>query len=86
MGSILAGGLSDKFGRKPTILAFTAVLAAGGFLSALAPSLPVLIVIRTVAGIGLGGTLPTTSNCRLYPRLQRSNFNSKDQPVKYYFV
>ncbi|KAK1991087.1 major facilitator superfamily transporter [Colletotrichum falcatum] len=49
--------MSDIFGRKPTIMAATAVFMAGSLVAALARSVGVLIAGRTVQGVGGGGSL-----------------------------
>ena len=52
----VVGKLSDIHGRRATMLAAIAVFLAGSILSALAPSLVVLILGRAVQGFG-GGSL-----------------------------
>ena len=56
-----SGVVADSYGRRPTILLFTSILAIAGLGSAVAPTFAWLIVIRTVAGVGLGGTIPGTN-------------------------
>ena len=62
IGSVLSGAAADIYGRRRALLVFLTILAVAGLLSAVAPTFPWLIAIRTIAGIGLGGTIPTT-NC-----------------------
>ncbi len=54
LGALMAGGLGDKYGRKP-VLAFASILF---FLSALGsaipPSFEILIPARMIGGIGVG--------------------------------
>ncbi|KAL0942003.1 efflux pump antibiotic resistance [Colletotrichum truncatum] len=49
--------MSDIFGRKWTIMAAAATFMAGSLIAALAGSISVLIVGRTVQGLGGGGSL-----------------------------
>ena len=53
-GAIVAGGLSDKFGRKPVILVVAIIFLLGAILSAFAPNLTILIAGRLLVGIGIG--------------------------------
>jgi EmrB/QacA subfamily drug resistance transporter len=48
----IAGRLGDMFGKKRTLLVVMAGLAGGSLIAALATTLPVLILARTVQGIG----------------------------------
>lgn len=52
VGQLLYGILSDRFGRRPILIAGIAVYAAGAICSALSPNLEVLLVARFVWGIG----------------------------------
>jgi MFS transporter, DHA1 family, multidrug resistance protein len=54
VGPIVYGPLSDAKGRKPTLLLGLALFTAGGIVSALAPSIAVLLGARLVQGIGAG--------------------------------
>jgi len=56
LGQLLMGPLSDRFGRRGPLVGSAAVCVAAGVVSALAPSLPVLIAARLVQGFaGAGG-------------------------------
>src|SRR5882757_290828 len=61
VGAIVAGTLADQFGRKPLLLASLALAAVATALCAWnAP--PMLMALRFVAGLGLGGALPTSAS------------------------
>jgi EmrB/QacA subfamily drug resistance transporter len=49
---LLAGRLSDRWGRKPVTVAGVALLTLGATLCALAPNLAALIIFRVVQGLG----------------------------------
>jgi DHA1 family bicyclomycin/chloramphenicol resistance-like MFS transporter len=55
-GQLLMGPLSDRFGRRPPLVASAAVCVVAGVVTAMAPSLPVLVGARLVQGLaGAGG-------------------------------
>jgi sugar porter (SP) family MFS transporter len=57
LAMMVAGPLSDRFGRKP-MLRYTAVLfLVSAILSAVAPSFLVLVVARLIGGLGVGAAL-----------------------------
>lgn len=49
------GKTSDIFGRKPVLIIANAIFLAGSLISALAPTLGVLLIGRAVQGLGAGG-------------------------------
>ena len=51
-GMLLYGPLSDRFGRRPLIMAGTAVFILGSIACALAWSMPALIVFRFIQALG----------------------------------
>lgn len=51
---LLFGPFSDRYGRKPVLVASLAVYAAGGALCALSPSIEALIDMRMVQAVGAG--------------------------------
>ncbi|MBM4221988.1 MAG: MFS transporter, partial [Gammaproteobacteria bacterium] len=70
-----AGGLAgDRWGRRPTLIAGTAVVGAATFAAAMANSIESLTFWRLITGIGLGGTLPnaTALMAEFAPRRWRS--------------
>ena len=55
VGALSAGPLGDRFGRRPLLLASLAIFGLASLLSAYAPSLGVLAVLRFFTGVGIGG-------------------------------
>ena len=55
VGALSAGPLGDRFGRKPLLIASLAIFGVASFLSAFAPSLGVMAVLRFFTGMGIGG-------------------------------
>ena len=55
VGSLVAGPLSDRFGRRRILLMSIAFAALGGLVSAIASSYPVLLVTRAVHGFFAAG-------------------------------
>ncbi len=51
-GTLIAGPVSDAFGRKPVILVCAAIYVAAAGLCYLAPSLETLLIARVLQGIG----------------------------------
>ena len=52
LGQLVAGPLSDRFGRQPLVLGGLAVFAAGSVVCALAGTLPVLVLGRVIQALG----------------------------------
>jgi len=55
-GALVAGRLSDRIGRKPTILITAVVFVLGVLLAAFTPSYPVLLIARLVIGLAVGSS------------------------------
>jgi EmrB/QacA subfamily drug resistance transporter len=66
---LIAGSLSDRFGRRKVMLGGLSVFAAGSLLGALAPSTAVLIGARVVMGVGAAASEPGTLSIirHIYP-------------------
>ena len=57
-GAWFWGGLSDRIGRKLGFVATVAIDSIFGLLSAFSPNFITLLILRTLTGFGVGGTLP----------------------------
>lgn len=60
-GSVLLGGLADKRGRKPTMLACLVIMAIGMYCAHAASGVTELTAWRFVTGLGIGGMLTATN-------------------------
>lgn len=58
VGALVWGRLSDLVGRKIGFVSTVAIDSVFGLLSAFAPSFAWLVILRTMTGFGVGGTLP----------------------------
>jgi MFS transporter, AAHS family, 4-hydroxybenzoate transporter len=59
-GALLAGPIGDRFGRKPLLMASTAIFALASLGSAFAGSLGFLAAMRFLTGFGIAGTFAGT--------------------------
>ncbi|HEY8519181.1 MAG TPA: MFS transporter [Gammaproteobacteria bacterium] len=57
-GSILCSMLADKIGRRPVLIGSTVFFAVLTYLTARAESLNELLIIRVIAGLGMGAIMP----------------------------
>ncbi len=57
-GAMCFGTLSDKIGRKKTIMICVAIFSGFTFLGAFAPSPTEFGILRFLAGLGIGGVMP----------------------------
>lgn len=55
LGAMTSGPLSDRFGRRRSILVMAGVFAAGSVIAACALDVPMLIAGRVVLGVAVGG-------------------------------
>src|SRR5581483_3006339 len=55
VGAFIFGRAADRWGRKPVLMLDVALYAFFAFLTAFAPSVVVLIAIRALFGIAMGG-------------------------------
>jgi MFS family permease len=54
LGCFVMGALADRLGRKPCGVVANALVAVGGYVSAIAPSASVLMLCRFFVGLGVG--------------------------------
>jgi sugar porter (SP) family MFS transporter len=59
VGSLMAGRLSDKFGRRMTLIWLAVVFMIGALGTTLAPSVEVMVAMRFVLGLAVGGASST---------------------------
>jgi SHS family lactate transporter-like MFS transporter len=55
LGAFIFGRLADRFGRRPVLMVDIVLFAVLEAASALAPSLTVLLIVRALFGIAMGG-------------------------------
>jgi MFS family permease len=60
-GSVLLGGVADRLGRKPAMLACLVVMALGMYMAHAAHAVTELTLWRFVTGLGIGGMLAATN-------------------------
>lgn len=60
-GSVLLGGLADRYGRKMTMLACLVFMAIGMYLAHSATAVTPLVLFRFITGVGIGGMLAATN-------------------------
>ena len=56
-GSIILGGVADRYGRRPTILGCLVIMTIGMLMAPAARGLADLSVWRVITGLGIGGML-----------------------------
>lgn len=73
-GAFLFGPLADRFGRKTILLVCVAFFGLACLASSFSTSLPMLIVLRFLTGLGLGGAMPNavTLSSEYSPEKHRS--------------
>ena len=55
LGAYIFGRLADRYGRRPVLMVDIVLFAVLEALSALAPSLTILLIVRALFGIAMGG-------------------------------
>ncbi|MDY7579924.1 MFS transporter [Herbaspirillum sp. RTI4] len=58
MGAMTLGLLGDKFGRRPALLSAVALFAFASLATAFAQSTDQILILRFIAGLGMGGATP----------------------------
>jgi len=58
LGALTFGTLADRYGRRPMLIVCTLVFGTAALASSQAASVPALVVLRFVTGLGLGGAMP----------------------------
>lgn len=61
IGSVILGGMADKYGRKPTIQFCLLLMSFGMLTASQVSNINELLIIRFITGIGIGGMLAATS-------------------------
>ena len=61
VGALCFGGLAERYGRVPSAAGATALMSVMSLACALAGNLPVLLALRLVQGIGVGGEMPVAA-------------------------
>ena len=74
VGAFGLGMLSDKKGRKPTILLGALLFGTATLVTALSRDLTTIVTLRFIAGIGLGSAIPATIaiNVEFAPSLRQA--------------
>jgi DHA1 family bicyclomycin/chloramphenicol resistance-like MFS transporter len=55
LGTLIAGPLSDAYGRRPIAVAGAVIYIVGALLAAIAPTLEMMLAARTLQGLGAAG-------------------------------
>lgn len=58
LGALMAGPFADRLGRKPVLLSSVVIYGLFSLATAWAQNLDVLLVVRFLCGLGLGGAMP----------------------------
>lgn len=61
LGALVFGALADRLGRKAIYGIELIIMAIGALLSAAAPTLTWLIIVRFILGVGIGGDYPVSA-------------------------
>lgn len=60
LGAFIFGPLGDRFGRRWLLIGASAIFAAFSLFTMFVTSLPELLIVRFLTGVGLGGAVPTS--------------------------
>ena len=60
-GSLLLGGMADRYGRKGAMLVCLVFMATGMYLASTAGGVTPMVIYRFITGIGIGGMLAATN-------------------------
>ncbi|MBI4888695.1 MAG: MFS transporter [Acidobacteria bacterium] len=60
-GALVFGALAERYGRVPSAAGATALMSVMSIACALAGNFPVLLALRLVQGIGVGGEMPVAA-------------------------
>jgi SHS family lactate transporter-like MFS transporter len=55
LGALIFGWLADRYGRRPVLMIDVALYSALALASAFSPNLTVLLILRTLFGVAMGG-------------------------------
>jgi sugar porter (SP) family MFS transporter len=80
-GAILAGPISDHFGRKKLLVVDAGIYAVGAILSAVTPDAAVLLIARTLIGIAIGAdsAIATAYVAEYAPKNRRGSLSMLQQ-------
>src|SRR5580693_3597954 len=76
-GALIAGPLTDRFGRKALLITDAAIYAVGAILSAVTPDAGVLLFARTLIGLAIGAdsAIATSYIAEFAPRSRRGQLS-----------
>ena len=60
-GALVFGALAERYGRVPSAAGATALMSVMSIACALAGNFPVLLLLRLIQGIGVGGEVPVAA-------------------------
>ena len=80
-GAIMAGPLTDRFGRRSLLIVDAGLYAVGSLLSALSPDAALLLIARTIIGLAIGAdsAIATAYIAEYAPRDRRGSLTMLQQ-------
>jgi SP family arabinose:H+ symporter-like MFS transporter len=80
-GAVIAGPLTDRFGRKSLLVFDAGLYAVGSILSAVTPDAAVLLIARTIIGLAIGAdsAIATAYIAEYAPRERRGSLTMLQQ-------